>query len=182
MRKKEATAMNEALQNLLTRRSTKKYKPEQIPEERLDAVLTAGTYAPTARGLQSPLIVSVQDAEDIAVMRELNARIKGEEGTDPFYGAPTVVVVFADPKSKGGVCDASLVLGNMLNAAHAVGLAGRWINRAKETFELPEGKALMRKWGIDEAWVGVGNCILGFPDGPLPEAEPRKEGYIIKIK
>ncbi|MBR5381297.1 MAG: nitroreductase family protein [Oscillospiraceae bacterium] len=173
--------MNEALQNLLTRRSTKHYKPEQIPEEKLDAVLKAGTYAPTARGLQSPLIVSVQNADDIAVMSELNARIKGDEG-DPFYGAPTVVVVFADPKAKGGVNDATLVLGNMLNAAHAVGLAGRWINRAKETFELPEGKALMRRWGISEDWVGVGNCILGIPDGPLPEAAPRKEGYVVKIK
>ncbi len=173
--------MNEALQNMLTRRSTKQYKPEHIPEDKLDDGLKAGTYAPAARGLQSPLIVAVQNAEDIAVMRDVNARIKGDDG-DPFYGAPTVVVVFADPKAKGGVNDATLVLGNMLNAAHAVGLAGRWINCAKETFELPEGKALMRKWGISEDWVGVGNCILGFPDGPLPEPAPRKEGYVIKIK
>ena len=173
--------MNEALNNLLTRRSIRKYKSEQVPEDKLLSVLEAATYAPTARGTQSPLIVCVQNPEDIAVMKRLNAGIMGTD-SDTFYGAPTVVVVFSDPEKCNSIYDASLVLGNMMNAAAAVGLGSCWIHRARETFELPEGKALMRKWGISESWVGVGNCILGIPDCPPPEPKERKDGYIVRIK
>ena len=172
----------DAMENLLTRRSIRKYKAAQITDSELDAVLAAGTYAPTAKGTQSPLIVAVQNAEDIALMSRLNARIWGKEEIDPFYGAPTVVVVFADGDNINGVQDASLVMGNLMNAAHATGLGSCWINRAKATFELPEGKALLAKWGISGNWVGVGNCILGYPDCDAPAPKPRKDGYIVKIK
>ena len=171
-----------AMECLLERRSIRKYKAEQIKEEELDAVLKAATYAPTAKGTQSPLIVSVQDPEDIAVMKKLNAQINGTENVDTFYGAPTVVVVFAEKGNPNGMQDASLVLGNMMNAAYAEGLGSCWINRARQTFELPEGKALMNKWGIGENWEGVGNCILGYPDCELPVPKARKEGYIVKIR
>lgn len=174
--------MNEALKCLLTRRSIRKYKPGQIADAELDAVLEAATYAPTAKGTQSPLIVAVQNAQDIAAMRETNARVWGRPDFDPFYGAPTVVVVFAEPGNPNGVQDASLVMGNMMNAAHAVGLASCWINRAKESFELPEGKALMRKWGIPEDRIGVGNCILGYADCDAPNAKPRRDGYVVMVK
>lgn len=137
--------MNEAYESLLSRRSIRKYKAEQIRREELDAVLRAGTFAPTAMGLQSPLIVAVQNAEDIEVMRRLNAAVWGREDIDPFYGAPTAVAVFAQVGNKNGVQDASLVLGNMMNAAHALGLGSCWINRARESFETPEGRALLNK-------------------------------------
>ena len=169
----------EAMECLLKRRSIRKYKSEQIKDEELNAVLEAATYAPTAKNLQSPVIVAVQDKDDIAVMRKLNASVMGTE-SDPFYGAPTVVVVFADSDNINGVQDASLVLGNMMNAAYAEGLGSCWINRARETFELPEGKELMKKWGVDGRYAGVGNCILGYTDGDEPEAKPRKADYIIK--
>lgn len=173
--------MNTALENLLTRRSVRKYKPEQITDEELSAVLEAGTYAPTAKGTQSPLIVAVQDKGDIARMSSLNAHIMGTKA-DPFYGAPTVVVVFAHAGNRNGVQDASLVMGNMMNAAHAIGLGSCWVNRARETFETPEGRELLAKWGVEGDWIGVGNCILGYPDGEMPKPAARREGYFRIIK
>ncbi len=173
--------MNAAYENLLTRRSVRKYKSEQISDEELNAVLTAGTYAPTAKGTQSPMIIAVQDRGDIARLSSLNANIMGVT-SDPFYGAPTVVVVLAQAGNRNGVQDASLVMGNMMNAAHALGLGSCWVNRAYETFELPEGRELLKKWGVEGDWIGVGNCILGYPDGELPMAAARREGYVKIVK
>lgn len=173
--------MNTAYENLLTRRSVRKYKSEQISDEELNAVLKAGTYAPTAMGKQSPLIVAVQDKGDIARMSALNAKIWGKNA-DPFYGAPTVIIVFAPAGYRNGVQDASLVMGNMMNAAHALGLGSCWINRALESFETPEGRSLLEKWGIEGDWIGVGNCILGYPDGEPGKAAERREGYVKIIK
>ena len=166
--------MNEAMENLLTRRSIRKYEARQIEDGELMAVLEAGTYAPTAKGTQSPLIIAVQDREDLS---RINARIWGREDFDPFYGAPTVVLVLAEAGNPNGVQDASLVLGNLMNAAHAVGLGSCWINRIRETFELPEGKALLEKWGVEGEWTGVGSCILGYAAGPAPAPAARKPGY-----
>lgn len=169
-----------ATECLLNRRSIRKYKTAQISDEELNLVLEIGTWAPTAMNKQSPKIVAVQDKNDIALMSSLNAKIWGTE-TDPFYGAPTVVVVFADGENKNGVQDASLVLGNLMNGAYAAGLGSCWINRAKETFETPEGKALMKKWGVDDKYVGVGSCILGYA-AEEPAPKPRKEDYCIIVK
>lgn len=173
--------MNAAYENLLTRRSVRKYKPEQITDAELEAVLKAGTYAPTAMGKQSPMIVAVQDPEDLKRLSALNAEIQGTKG-DPFYGAPTAVLVLAQAGNRNGVQDASLVMGNLLNAAHALGLGSCWINRAKETFDLPEGRELLQKWGIEGDWEGVGYCILGYPDCDAPKPAARKEGYFKIIK
>lgn len=175
---------NEALEVLYNRRSIRKFKPEQIKEEELDAVLKAGTFAPTAMGRQSPLIVSVQDKDDILLINKLSARIMGREAT-PYYGAPTIIIIFYTDLAMTeylGVLDATAVTTNMLNAAYAVGLGSCWINRAKEMFELEEGKALLKKWGINEHVVGVCSIALGYADGELPEPKPRREGYVIKIK
>ena len=169
--------MNEAMENLLTRRSIRKYEARQIEDGELMAVLEAGTYAPTAKGTQSPLIIAVQDRADRDELSRINARILGREDFDPFYGAPTVVLVLAEAGNPNGVQDASLVLGNLMNAAHAVGLGSCWINRIRETFELPEGRALLEKWGIEGNWVGVGSCILGYAAGPAPAPAARKQGY-----
>lgn len=138
--------MNTAYESLLTRRSVRKYKPEQITDAELEAVLKAGTYAPTAMGKQSPLIIAVQDEADLKRLSALNAQIMGTK-SDPFYGAPTAVLVLAQSGNRNGVQDASLVLGNMFNAAHALGLGSCWINRAKETFDLPEGRELLAQVG-----------------------------------
>ena len=173
--------MNTAYEALLTRRSVRRYKSEQITDAELNAVLEAGKYAPTAMGKQSPLMIAVQDKGDIARLSSLNAQIMGTDG-DPFYGAPTVIVVLAEAGNRNGIQDASLVMGNLMNAAHALGLGSCWVNRAYETFELPEGRELLAKWGVEGDWIGVGNCILGYPEGAVPEAKPRREGYAIVIK
>ena len=172
--------MNETLKVLKERRSIRKYKPEQLREEDLSAILEAGTWAPTARNLQTPVMVVVQDKETIARMAAANAKIWGKPGTDPFFGAPTVVVVLADGTAQNWLQDGSLVMGNLMTAAAATGVGPCWINRCMEYFDAPEGKALLREWGLPETLRGVGNCILGYPDGPAPAPKPRKEGWIIR--
>ncbi len=171
---------NAVIKSMIERRSVRSFSSEQITDEELNTVLEAGTYAPTGRNLQSPLIVAVRDKETVKKLSDLNAAVMGSD-SDPFYGAPCVVVVFADPSVHTYLEDGSLVMGNLLNAAHACGLGSCWIHRAKEVFESEEGKALMRKWGVDEKYVGIGNCILGYTQGDIPNARPRKDGYIIKI-
>ncbi|MBQ4610133.1 MAG: nitroreductase [Clostridia bacterium] len=172
---------NTVIEALKNRRSIRRYKAEQITEQELSAVLEAGIYAPTAKNLQSPLMVVVQDKETIAKLSRMNAAVMGNPDADPFYGAPTVVIVLADSGNPNGVADASLVMGNLMNAAYGIGLGSCWINRAREVFETEEGRALLRSWGVDDKYAGVGNCILGYPDCPHPEAKPRKENYVVRV-
>lgn len=174
--------MNETIENLIERRSCRKYKTEQIKDEELNQILEAGTYAPTGMGLQSPMIVVVQNKEIIQKLSRLNAKIMGNENIDPFYGAPTVVIVFADKTKRTYLEDGSLVLGNLMNAAHSIGVGSCWIHRAKEEFEAKEGKQLLKEWNISDNYVGIGHCILGYPEGNLLDAKPRKSDYIKVIK
>ena len=171
---------NETLKNLRERRSIRRYKKEQITEEQLNAILEAGTYAPTGMGAQSPLILVIQDAAVIAKLSGLNATVMGTD-SDPFYGAPTLLVVLANRERSTCVEDGSLVMGNLMNAAHAVGVDSCWIHRAREVFEGDEGRAMLRQWGIPDTYIGVGNCILGYRDCGYPEAKPRKADYIRRI-
>lgn len=173
--------MKETLLDLKTRRSCRKYKPDQIKEDELLAILEAGTYAPTGMGAQSPIIVAVQDKETRDYLSKLNAGIMGTE-MDPFYGAPTVLVVLADRTRPTHVDDGNLVIGNLLNAAHAIGVDSCYIYRAREIFNSAEGKALLDKWGVQGDYEGIGNVILGYglPEG-VKEAAPRKDDYIIRV-
>lgn len=171
----------ELLNGIKERRSCRKFKAEQIKDSELDAVLEAATFTPTGRNLQAPKMVVVQDKETIEALRKLNAEVMGSPEADPFYGAPTVVIVFSDKNVSTHLEDGSLVLGSLMLAAHAVGLGSCWIHRARQTFETAEGKALMKKWGVSEDYVGIGNCILGYADCEHPEARPRKSDYILKV-
>lgn len=173
--------MNETLRVLRERRSIRRYQSGQIKPEELDVILDAGTWAASGKGLQTAVMVVVQDPETIAYMSRLNAQIQGKPGTDPFYGAPTVVVVLADGEQANWLQDGSLVMGNLMTAAWSMGIGSCWINRAMELFDMPEGKALLRKWGLPETLRGVGNCILGYIDGDVPAPKPRKEGFIVKV-
>ncbi len=165
---------------LLTRRSIRSYKADQIKDEELDYVLEAGLYAPSGRNLQAAMMVAVRDKELVRRLSELNGAVMDAQ-SDPFYGAPCVVTVFADPTVRTGFEDGCLVMGNMLNAAHEIGLGSCWIHRAKEVFASEEGKALMKQWGVPQHYVGIGNCILGYADCELPQPAPRAEGRIIKL-
>ena len=172
--------MNKTLEDIKARRSIRRYKPEQISRAELDAVLEAGTWAPTAKNDQRACIVAVTDKTVRDQLSRMNADVLGSSG-DPFYGAPAVCVVFGDGSWVNGDRDGSLVMGNMMLAAHAIGLGSCWINRADEMFATDEGKALKAKWGVPEEYTGVGCCILGYPD-ESPAAKPRKEGYIIRVE
>ncbi len=174
--------MKTTLQNLKERRSCRSYLPEQITEQELDAVLEAGAYAPTGRGFQAPVLVAIQDPALIARLERQNAAIMGTPEGKPFYGAPTVVVVLADKSRPTYLYDGSCAMCNMLNAAHALGLGSCWIHRAREEFDSPEGKALLKEWGLEGEYEGIGHCLLGYPAGDLPAPQPRKEGHILKIR
>lgn len=161
--------MNEALKVIIERSSCNKYKPEHLTREELDLIVKAGLNAPSGMNMQTPRFVVVQNPEMVKKLSAMNAAVMGRDG-DPFYGAPDVIIVLVKK-----VCtyaqDGSLAMGNMLNAAYAMGLGARWINRAKEMFETAEGKALLKEWGLEEDLEGVGCCIVGYPDMELVTKE-----------
>ena len=173
---------NAVIKALKERRSIRSYKPEQITDEELKTVLEAGTWAPTAKGLQDPWIVAVQKPELLQKICRMNAAVWGKDDIDPFYGAPTYVLVFGSADWANAVPDGSLVLGNMMNAAYAIGLGSCWINREREMFATEEGKALMADLGLPEGLIGIGALALGYPAAPPREPKPRKENYYRIIK
>ena len=170
---------NEVLKAIESRRSCRSFSPRQITKEELDAVVRAGTWAPSGMGKQSAKIVVVQDPETIDKLERLNAEAFGRPGAHPFYGAPTLLIVFADSTIPTYVYDGSLVLGTLQLAASSIGLGSCWIHRAKEVFSTEEGRALMKTWGIGEEYAGIGHCILGYPKDEIPAPKARKEDYIV---
>ena len=171
----------DAMQNFLTRRSIKKYKPDRVPEDVIARICEAGTYAPTGRNLQSPIILAVTNKELRDRLSRMNAEIMGSTG-DPFYGAPVVLVVLADKNVNTHVYDGSLVMGNLMLAAHAQGLGSCWIHRAREAFDSEEGKAILRELGIQGDYEGIGHCVLGYPDCEVPDARERKRDYVYWVR
>lgn len=171
--------MNKTVQDIVNRRSVKAFKPEQISKEELMQVLEAGMNAPSGGNRQSAIFIAVQDKEWRDRLSKINAEIAGApEGFDVFYGAPTVIIVGADKDASDGREDASLCIGNMLNAAYALGLGSRWINRIRETFQTDTGKELLKAAGYDpDGYIGVGSCILGYPANGFPEPIKHKDGY-----
>lgn len=173
--------MAETLQTLKERRSVRKYKADPIPEEILEKILEAGTYAATGNGLQSPIILAVTNREIRDRLSAMNAKIMGTD-TDPFYGAPVVLAVLADKTKPTCLYDGTLVMGNLMAAAADLGIGSCWIHRAKEEFESEEGRALLKSLGIEGDYEGIGHCILGYPDGAAGNAAPRKANYVYRIK
>ena len=172
--------MPETLYTLKSRRSCRSYKPGLIEEEKLQAILEAGTYAATGMGKQSPVIVAVTDKATRDKLSKMNAAVMGSDG-DPFYGAPEVLVVLARKDVGTYLYDGSLVLGNLMNAAADLGVASCWIHRAREEFESDEGKALLKAWGIEGDYEGIGHLILGYAAAPASDPAPRKEGYVVRV-
>lgn len=170
---------NDVLQCLKTRRSVRRYLPKQVDADQLNAILEAGTYAASGNGKQSGKIVMIQDPADIAELERLNAAVLNSNG-HPFYGAPTVCVVLADPLVSTCVEDGSVIIANMMVAAHSLGVASCWIHRAREVFDRPEGKAFLKKWGIDSRYIGIGNCILGYAAEEPGQPVPRKADYVVR--
>ncbi len=172
--------MNETLKTLIERRSCRSYKADPIPKEVLDQILEAGTYAATGMGRQSPIMVAVTDKKTRDQLSKMNAAVMGASN-DPFYGAPVVIVVLANRAVPTYLYDGSLVMGNLMNAAHSLGIASCWIHRAKEEFDSAEGKAILKDLGIEGDYEGIGHCILGYAAQENKTAAPRKEKYIYRI-
>jgi nitroreductase len=172
--------MNETMSALLNRRSIRKFRAEQIKDEEVHAVLEAGRYAPSGANQQAALLVVVQDQETKETLSRMNRAILGSD-SDPFYGAPTIILALADKTKVTPVEDACLALGNMLVAAYSLGLGSCWIHRTRQMFESEEGKALLEKWGVEGDYVGVGSCILGYPDCEHPRAARRKDGSVVMV-
>ena len=174
--------MNETLKVLETRRSCRNFDPDKmISEEDLNAIIKAGTYAPTGMGKQSPIIIAVTNKEMCDKISKENAKIMGTD-SDPFYGAPVILIVLANKESRTYQYDGSLVMGNLLNAAESLGLGGIWIHRAKEEFESDFGKKILADLGIEGDYEGIGHCALGYAAEPAKAPAPRKDNYVYYIK
>ena len=174
--------MNETLKVLETRRSCRNFKPDMISKEDLEAIVKAGTYAPTGMGKQSPIIIAVTDKATRDEISEANRKIGGwGEGFDPFYGAPVILIVLANKEVGTYLYDGSLVMGNLMNAAESLGINSIWIHRAKEEFDSDFGKNLLKKLGIEGNYEGIGHCALGYAAEPVKEPVPRKENYVYYI-
>ena len=172
---------SEVLKAICERRSVRSYKNAPVPQELIEQVVKAGTYAATGMNRQSPIILAVTNREMRDKLSKMNADVMGSD-KDPFYGAPVVLVVLADKSVLTYVYDGSLVMGNMMLAAHTLGLGSCWIHRAKQEFDSPEGKEILAQLGITGDYEGIGHCILGYPEGGLPAEKPRKENYVYWMK
>ena len=173
--------MNDVLETIKSRRSIRKYKSDMVPQEKLEKIIEAGTYAATGMGKQSPIIVAVTNKELRDKLSAMNAKIMGVN-SDPFYGAPVVLIVLADKSRPTYLYDGSLVMGNLMLEAEAQGVGSCWIHRAKEEFESGEGKEILKSLGIEGDYEGIGHCVLGYADGPAPKAAPRKDSYVYYVK
>ena len=175
--------MNETLKTLKERRSCRKYLEKQVDAAQLDLILEAGTYAPTGRGMQSPIILAVTNKELRDRLSVMNAKFMGKDETfDPFYGAPVVLIVLANKERPTYLYDGSLVMANLMLAAHAEGVGSCWIHRAKEEFATKEGKDLLKSFGIEGDYEGIGHCVLGYPLEDNPQAAERKKDYVYYVR
>ena len=172
--------MSELLKKMQERRSVRSFKPDMVPKKLIEQVIQAGTYAATGKNYQSPIIIAVTNKELRDKLSALNAEIMGAQ-MDPFYGAPVVLIVLAEKAWPTHVYDGSLVMGNLMLAAHELGLGSCWIHRAKEEFERPEGQEILKSLGITEEYEGIGHCVLGYVEGEYPAAKPRKENWVYYI-
>ncbi len=175
--------MNDIIENMISRRSIRAFKPELPSGEILDEIMRAGSFAATGRNFQSPLMICITQPDLLRQLRVLNAQIMGKDDNfDPFYGAPAVIVVLADKSRPTYLYDGSLVMGNLMLAAHSLGLGSCWIHRAKEEFETPWGKKILSGLGITGDYEGIGHCAIGYAAGEMPPPPPRKNNYVYKIK
>ena len=174
--------MNETLKTLETRRSVRGFDPERMPsDELINEIVKAGEYAPTGMGMQSPRIIVVTNKAVRDRLSKLNAEVMGTS-SDPFYDAPVILIVVADKTRPTYIYDGSLVMGNLMNAAHSVGLGSCWIHRAKEIFSSAEGKAMLKQWGIEGDYEGIGHVALGYALKEPAEAKPRKNDYAVWVR
>lgn len=169
---------NEVLETIKSRRSIRAYKKDAVPQDLLMEICEAGTYAPTGGGRQSPTIIAVTTEKYRNELARLNAEVMGRN-TDPYYGAPVIILVLAEGDAGTFVEDGSCVLENMMLAAASLGLGSVWVHREREIFDSENGKALLREWGLPKTLRGVGSIALGYPASEPGEPAKRKENYVL---
>ena len=175
--------MNEVLKAMKERRSIRSFQPTMPPKADLEKISEAGLYAASGKGEQAAIIVAVTNKDLRDKLAAANARIGGwKEGFDPFYGAPAVLLVLGRKDWPTHVYDGSLVMGNLMLAAHSLGLGSIWIHRAKEEFELPEYQQLLKDLGIEGEWEGIAHCAVGYINGEVPAPAPRKDGRVFWVE
>lgn len=175
--------MNEVIKAMKERRSIRKFKAEMPPKADLEQIIEAGLYAANGRGRQAVITIAVTDKELRDKLSAVNNEIMGgPEGNDPFYGAPAILIVLANKEVPTAPYDGSLVMGNLMLAAHSLGLGSIWIHRAKEEFEMPEYQKLLKDLGIEGEWEGIGHCAVGYIDGENPAAAPRNDGRVFWVE
>ncbi|MBQ3027898.1 MAG: nitroreductase [Lachnospiraceae bacterium] len=172
--------MSEVLEKMQTRRSIRRFKTDMLPKDAIEKIAEAGTFAASGMNLQTPVIIAVTNKEIRDKMSKANAQVMGSEN-DPFYGAPVVLVVLAEKKGTY-VYDGSLVMGNLMLAAHELGIGSCWIHRAKEVFEQEEWKQWLKSLGLNGEYEGIGNCVLGYVDGEYPGVLPRKDDRVYFVE
>ena len=183
MSEREGDHMNDVIHALMERRSIRKFKAEMPPRAEIEQIVEAGLYAANAMGRQKTITIAVTDRKLRDRIAADNCRIGGwPEGFDPFYGAPVILIVLADSTWAPRVYDGSLVMGNMMLAAHSLGLGSIWIHRAREEFEMPEYRKLLRDLGVEGSWEGIGHCAIGYMDGDLPKPAPRRDGRVFWVE
>lgn len=175
--------MNEVIKAMKERRSIRKFKAEMPLKADLEQIVEAGLYAANGRGRQAVITIAVTDKELRDKLSAVNNEIMGgPEGNDPFYGAPAILIVLANKEMPTAPYDGSLVMGNLMLAAHSLGLGSIWIHRAKEEFEMPEYQKLLKDLGIEGEWEGIGHCAVGYIDGENPAAAPRNDGRVFWVE
>lgn len=173
--------MNAVIDNMKTRRSVRKFRPDAVPAGLVDQVIEAGTFAASGHDRQPWVVIAVTNPDVCARLSALNATFFDGSVKDPFYGAPVILIVLANRRTPTYLYDGSLVLGNMMLAAHSLGLASCWIHRAKQEFETPEWREWLAGLGIEGDYEGIGHLALGYADGPLPAARPRKASRVYRV-
>lgn len=175
--------MNEVIKAMKERRSIRKFKAEMPSKADLEQIVEAGLYAANGRGRQAVITIAVTDKELRDKLSAVNNEIMGgPEGNDPFYGAPAILIVLANKEVPTAPYDGSLVMGNLMLAAHSLGLGSIWIHRAKEESEMPEYQKLLKDLGIEGEWEGIGHCAVGYIDGENPAAAPRNDGRVFWVE
>ena len=175
--------MNDVIKAMMERRSIRKFKSDRVSKKDIDEIINAGLYAANGMGRQAVITVAVTNKQLRDKIAKDNCKIGGwDESFDPFYGAPVILIVLAEKDWRNRVYDGSLVIGNMMLAAHSLGLGSIWIHRAKEEFETEEYKKLLKDIGVEGEWEGIGHCAIGYIDGDVPKPAPRKENRVYFIE
>jgi len=193
--------VNPVLEAIKARRAIRRYTQEQIPEGILQEIITAGLYAPSAGGRQSATLVVCQNREINDALGRINRqafaarassarfKVSSEQPSiadDPgipsaFYGAPTVITLFAPRGMENGLADCCVMAENIMLAAHSVGIGSCLVARGASTFATEEEQRLLRAWAIDPGYEPALHVVLGYRDGEAPHAKPRREGRVVRI-